>query len=136
MNADVTKWIEFDAGHRVATHDGKCRNLHGHRYRVGVTVRGPIPDSGMVLDFGKLGDVLREHVHDCLDHRFLYHDEDKPVLMALTIGKFEGVPLPAPPTAENLAVWIAATVRNHLAEFDVVRVDVYETPNSVATWTP
>ena len=134
--ACITKWIEFDAGHRVATHDGKCRNLHGHRYRVGVTVQGPIPQDGMVVDFGILGAVLREHVHDRFDHVFIYDQNDHAVEHVLSEGPWRGAPVPGPPTAENLAVWIADTVRSHMPRFPVVRVEVYETPNSVGTWTP
>ena len=136
MNADVTRWIEFDAGHRVATHAGKCANLHGHRYRVGVTVRGEIPESGMVLDFGVLGDVLRERVHDRFDHAFIYDEADTPIATFLRAWQWRGVALAAPPTAENLAVWIGDTVSSWLPGFEVVRVEVHETPNSVATWTP
>lgn len=134
MTTQITRWIEFDTGHRVASHGGKCRNVHGHRYNVGVTIEGEVPDSGMVVDFGELADVLRARVHDSWDHRFLFDAADE---LAPLLDQLPGaLAMPGPPTAENMAEWIVLITADALEPFDIVRVTVYETPKSVATWTP
>jgi 6-pyruvoyltetrahydropterin/6-carboxytetrahydropterin synthase len=73
----VTKQIELDYGHRVPNHSSKCRNAHGHRGRIEVTVAGPLilegeskTDEGMVLDFSAIKEYL-EDVKKFFDHRFI-----------------------------------------------------------------
>ena len=46
---DITTRLEFDAGHRIPNHKSNCKNLHGHRYAIEVTVTGPIHDDKKVL---------------------------------------------------------------------------------------
>ena len=64
----ISKEIEFDAGHRVPKHDGKCRSPHGHRYRVRVTCKGYViedpnsSDNGMLVDFGRLKGIMTEKI--------------------------------------------------------------------------
>jgi 6-pyruvoyltetrahydropterin/6-carboxytetrahydropterin synthase len=140
MNIDVTRWVEFDAGHRVATHGGKCRNLHGHRYVVGVTIAADVvPESGMIVDFGVLAQVLKLRVHDTWDHRFLYDANDHVMARCAEDCGLPGMlAVPGPPTAENIAAWVAELVDDAIEDdtLRLVRVVVRETPKSEATWTP
>jgi 6-pyruvoyltetrahydropterin/6-carboxytetrahydropterin synthase len=137
MTATVTRWIEFDAGHRVARHQSQCRHLHGHRYRLTVEVAGPIldddsPAHGMVIDFGAIKDALVD-IHDSWDHRFLLGIDD-PLLSDLE--HLPGVVvLDRQPTAENLATLAHARLTKHLAPLDVVRVTIDETAKCSATVT-
>ena len=98
MNSDVnpayfyaSKEIEWDMGHRVPNHDSKCKNPHGHRYRLRATVRGPLVDTfgssseGMVIDFGDLKKVMTEKIHDLLDHGTLIFVEDYPMQDAFEV---------------------------------------------------
>lgn len=150
----ISKEVEFDAGHRVPSHGSKCRNPHGHRYRIRVTCVGTIvddpgsPDDGMLVDFGDLKHLMVDRVHDVLDHAFLCHPEDTllPYLRAgaaADTGSSDGwriVEFPYIPTAENLARWcweqlagpIAARFRDGLR---LAEVAVWETPTSVAYFT-
>jgi 6-pyruvoyltetrahydropterin/6-carboxytetrahydropterin synthase len=95
--SSISKEIEFDAGHRVPNHESKCRNPHGHRYRVVAHVSGNLvategdSQEGMVLDFGFLKQLLTEYVHDVYDHGFIVHSGDMPVLVALGEANDEGV---------------------------------------------
>lgn len=155
---EVSKEVEFDAGHRVPSHGSKCRSPHGHRYRVRATCSGPVvaeagaSDDGMVVDFGDLKAWLIEHVHDVFDHAMIVHAADSELRAAVGatdsdlgvrstgVHGWQVVVLPVVPTAENLAVWIAGRLapvvdahwRGHLT---LTRVDVWETPTSLATWT-
>jgi 6-pyruvoyltetrahydropterin/6-carboxytetrahydropterin synthase len=141
----VSKHVEFDTAHRVRSHSGVCRHLHGHRYRVTITVGAHvIPGSGMVQDFGILGHVLRAKIHSVLDHRTVLAADDplgdvieradpEERVVRLTRSGALG-PEGAPPTAENLAMFcleqIGVDGRIDLAS--VVSIEVRETPTSSA----
>ena len=137
--ATVTKSVEFDAGHRVPLHVSKCRNPHGHRYRVVAHVDGPIvedptsSDDGMVVDFGVLKSVLTREVHDRFDHGFIVAGSDREMRDALDGFGWKVIVLHAVPTAENLAVECFRTVSDALPPGLVLQaIEVYETPTSVA----
>jgi 6-pyruvoyltetrahydropterin/6-carboxytetrahydropterin synthase len=151
----VSKEIEFDAGHRVPNHKSKCRNPHGHRYRVRVTISGELVNTpgasneGMLADFGDLKLLLQSNIHDVLDHGFIVHAEDDLMLSILgmldlhdrimkeSLHKFKVIVLPFIPTAENLAVWIWRQMVRDISDmgFQLTLVELWETPTSLATYT-
>ena len=89
MHTSVTRSFTFEAAHQLPWHPGKCRELHGHGYRLEVTVEGPVGPNGMVLDFGEVEAVVKREVIARYDHRYLNE-----------------VPGLENPTSENLAEWI------------------------------
>ncbi len=74
----VTCTFGFEAAHRLPWHPGRCRELHGHSYRLDVSVEGPLDANGVVLDFDTLKDVVRTQVIDQWDHRDLNEVLDNP----------------------------------------------------------
>jgi 6-pyruvoyltetrahydropterin/6-carboxytetrahydropterin synthase len=74
----VTCTFTFEAAHRLTWHPGKCRNLHGHSYRLDVTVEGPLDGNGVVIDFDLLTEVVEREVIDLWDHRDLNEFLDNP----------------------------------------------------------
>lgn len=147
MICTVSKSIEFDAGHRVPMHASKCRNPHGHRYKVTAYVEGPIlsargeADDGMVVDFGAIKGVLTEQVHDVLDHGFMVWAQDDELLAWFKEPDVDPgwkfTVMRDVPTAENLAVWCYSAVRPFLPAPLVLRaIEVYETPTSIARYEP
>ena len=142
MNGFVTKTVEFDAGHRLPNHKSKCRNVHGHRYKVEVTFVDRILDQpgesqdGMVVDFGDLTDLLNSVVYGPFDHGFIAWDQDQQLISFLSddLG-VKVITMPFPPTAENMARIIAWRLGIALQESscEVLKVDVWETPTSRAT---
>ena len=135
----VTKRVEFDAGHRVPKHGGKCKNLHGHRYVVAVTIEDAIKGdevdgAGMVVDFGEIKTVL-SRLAEMLDHRLLLWKHDPLVLRLKEIGynMTAVVIMEHTPTAENIAMWFAEEMSNWYGD-TLMAVEVWETPNSVARW--
>ena len=148
MTTTVSKEVEFDAGHRVPNHASKCRNPHGHRYRVRATAAGDIvaeagaSSEGMVVDFGDLKALLTDLVHDRFDHGFIVHAADRPMRKALAmLDEPKVIVVPYIPTAENLAADIYRTVGPELADrwgatnVRLTLVEVWETPTSLATYT-
>lgn len=150
----VIKEIEFDAGHRVPLHESKCKNPHGHRYKVKAAVSGPLKavgsETGMVVDFGRIKQLLTTRVHDKYDHGFIVQESDTALRTFLTGNYSDGCGIDPDlnhsewnvtvvndaPTAENLAEWIYMdlwTLVEQMGPGVVLEyIDVYETPTSVA----
>lgn len=140
---EITRRFEFDAGHRVKHHKSKCRNLHGHRYVLEVTLKGEIiqtygdSSQGMVMDFGDIKDLINEHFVEQLDHAFIVWEDDESVLNFLRHDGHKHVVVPFVPTAENLVVYakenVSALIEEHTGgRVTVSRIRLYETPNSWA----
>ncbi|HVT76883.1 MAG TPA: 6-carboxytetrahydropterin synthase QueD [Acidimicrobiales bacterium] len=71
MHTRVTRSFSFEAAHQLEWHPGACKNLHGHSYRLEVTVSGPLTPEGIVIDFGDLSALVRREVIDRFDHTYL-----------------------------------------------------------------
>jgi 6-pyruvoyltetrahydropterin/6-carboxytetrahydropterin synthase len=119
--ACVSKVFRFEAAHSLPNHDGKCRNPHGHSYKVVVCIKGNIrnepdhPKEGMVIDFADIKFVWRSALEPSLDHKDLNE----------TLGIVT--------TAENIAGWIMSVFRLNLIPVD--KVEVWETETSCASVT-
>jgi 6-pyruvoyltetrahydropterin/6-carboxytetrahydropterin synthase len=137
----VTRRLEFDAGHRIPNHESQCRNLHGHRYALEVTLSGEViheagsPANGMVMDFSEIKALAKRHLVDHWDHAFLVHEGDRPVVEFLaTLPEHKTVILDCVPTVENLAekafLILDAVYRDVYGNHPrLERVRLYETPN-------
>ncbi|MBX3639875.1 MAG: 6-carboxytetrahydropterin synthase QueD [Nitrosomonas sp.] len=137
----ITRRLEFDAGHRISTHNSQCRHLHGHRYALEITLSGDIiaekgvAQQGMVMDFSEVKRIAKETLIDKWDHAFLVYSGDTPVMQFLqTLDNHKTFVLDVQPTAENLAVIAFGILDkayrdiygNHLR---LEHVRLYETPN-------
>ena len=89
MRTAVTHAFTFEAAHQLPWHSGRCRNLHGHGYRLEVTVEGPLTEQGIVIDFADLRDLVEAEVITRYDHRYLNDLLDNPTaeLIAQDIWK-------------------------------------------------
>ena len=140
----ITTRLEFDAGHRIPNHKSQCRNLHGHRYVLEITLSGDIitqketSEDGMVMDFSDVKRIARESVVDVWDHAFLVFKGDSMVLDFLnTLPNHKTVVFPTVPTAENMAAEAFRILKNQYQDtysnhLKLERVRLYETPNSWA----
>lgn len=106
----ITRKLEFDAGHRIPDHKSQCRNLHGHRYTLEITLQGEVveqdgqSDNGMIMDFSDIKALAKEHLVDVWDHAFLVYEKDAAVKQFLdSLPDHKTVVLNRIPTAENLA---------------------------------
>lgn len=140
----ITTRLEFDAGHRIPHHKSQCRNLHGHRYAMEITLSGDIialesaSENGMVMDFADVKRIARESVVDVWDHAFLVYEKDTEVLDFLNnLPNHKTVVFPTVPTAENMAAEAFRILKNEYHDtfgnhLNLERVRLYETPNSWA----
>ena len=122
--ASITKTFHFEAAHHLPEHQGKCARLHGHSYKLEVTLRGPIKDAlgtsdhGMVMDFSDLSQIVKQAIIEPLDHQDLN---------AVT-GVYT--------TAENLVHWVWSELINHgLPQGLLHRIRLWETETSFAEIT-
>ncbi|MGW8424193.1 6-carboxytetrahydropterin synthase QueD [Peribacillus simplex] len=116
----VSKEFTFDAAHHLHDYEGKCKNLHGHTYKVIFGLSGYTDSRGLMIDFGDIKDIWKNEIEIHLDHRYL--NETLPLMNT---------------TAENMVVWIYEKMSEALSlkEYEGARVEfvrLYETPTSYA----
>ena len=133
----VTKTVRFDAAHILTNHRGLCKNLHGHTYRVDVSVSRPHDDDAdMVIDFKDLKRMLEEAILARFDHAFIY-DSSSPAEseIAAVVAKhgLRSAALPFRSTAENLARFFFGGLKGILPGLSSVAV--WETPDSCAVYS-
>ena len=134
----LTTEHSFDSAHFLAGYDGKCGNLHGHRWRVLLTVQSETlredrQQKGMCVDFAELKKDLRTEL-DALDHVLIIEQGSlrESTMKALQEEKFQVVEIPFRPTAENFARYFYELFT--LKGYPVAKVEVYETPNNSAVY--
>lgn len=133
-------------GHRLANHDGKCRNLHGHQYVLEVIIEGQPQENfgqsseGMLVDFSDLKTLLDTQIHDRCDHAFMLAESDqimKDFYIANSDLKYLIVPFPT--TAENIAQWIFDQLQPQIPQLSpnlkLTSVQLWETPFNSALIT-
>lgn len=120
----VSKEFTFDAAHHLHCYEGKCKNLHGHTYKVIFGISGFVDDRGLMMDFGDIKEIWKNEIEIYLDHRYL--NETLP---------------PMNTTAENMVVWIYEKMQEAVSTEErqqlyrgarVEFVKLYETPTSYA----
>ncbi|WP_342046681.1 6-carboxytetrahydropterin synthase QueD [Bacillus sp. OTU530] len=120
----VSKEFTFDAAHHLHCYEGKCKNLHGHTYKVVFGISGYVNEIGLAIDFGDIKEIWKQEIEIYLDHRYL--NETLP---------------PMNTTAENMVVWIFEKMEDALQQDErqlqykgarVEFVRLYETPTSYA----
>lgn len=134
----LTTEHSFDTAHFLAGYDGKCGNLHGHRWRVLLTVQSETlredrQQKGMCVDFAELKKDLRTEL-DALDHVLIIEQGSlrESTMKALQEEKFQVVEMPFRPTAENFARYFYELFT--LKGYPVAKVEVYETTNNSAVY--
>lgn len=134
----LTTEHSFDSAHFLAGYDGKCGNLHGHRWRVLLTVQSETlredrQQKGMCVDFAELKKDLGTEL-DALDHVLIIEQGSlrESTTKALQEEKFQVVEMPFRPTAENFARYFYELFT--LKGYPVAKVEVYETPNNSAVY--
>lgn len=107
----ATRYHDFSCGHRVVGHEGKCRFLHGHNYRVHFTIAADDLDGvGRVMDFSVIKTLLCEWLEEEWDHRFLVWEDDPMMLKLVQLDPEGTVVVPFNPTAENMGKYLLTVV--------------------------
>jgi 6-pyruvoyltetrahydropterin/6-carboxytetrahydropterin synthase len=129
----VTREIGFCYGHRLLDYDGKCKHLHGHNGKAVLTFEAAaLDESGMVLDFSRIKQIVNKWIDDNLDHRMLLHKDD-PYLPFLRQQNEPVFVMNVNPTAENIARLIFDFAREQ--GLPVTEVRLWETESCFATYS-
>ena len=136
----ITKEFKFEMAHALHEYDGLCKNIHGHSYRLWVTVKGKVKNDqghtkdGMVMDFGVLKEIVKPEIVDKYDHSLVLNANSPHA--KIDLSAFEKVfLLPYQPTSENLVIDFANYIKNRLPEnISLCKVVLSETATSFAEW--
>ncbi|MGR7812702.1 6-pyruvoyl trahydropterin synthase family protein [Lacinutrix undariae] len=139
----ITKLFSFETGHALYGYDGKCKNVHGHSYKLSVTVIGsPINDPnnakhGMVIDFSDLKKIVKEDIVDVFDHATVFNKNTPHVELAKELqDRGHNVLLvDYQPTSEMMVIDFAQKIKSRLPEgIDLHTLRLQETDSSYAEW--
>ncbi len=138
----LTKEFHFEMAHALWNYDGLCKNIHGHSYKLFVTVIGePIQDTrhakqGMVMDFGDLKAIVKQKIIDKYDHSIVFNRQASLKSLLAVEQMFERYDaLDYQPTCENLVFDFAERIKKSLPKnVDLYSLRLYETASSYAEW--
>lgn len=139
----ITKQFSFETGHALYGYDGKCKNVHGHSYKLSVTVIGtPITDSnnvkfGMVIDFSDLKKIVREEIVDIFDHATVFNKNTPHVELANELSNrgHHVILVDYQPTSENMVIDFAKKIQDRLPNnIQLHSLKLQETESSFAEW--
>ena len=139
----ITKIFNFETAHVLYNYDGKCKNMHGHSYKLFVTVKGnPINDldhhkNGMVVDFGDIKKIVKEEIVDIWDHAVLVNGDSPHKLLGESLESqgHKVIFCDYQPTCENMLYDIASKIQSKLpSEIQLAYLKLHETENSYGEW--
>jgi len=139
----ITKEFSFETGHALHGYDGKCKNVHGHSYKLLVTVIGtPINDNsnvkyGMVIDFGDLKKIVNEDIVDLFDHATVFNKNTPHLELAKELIKrgHHVILVDYQPTSEMMIIDFAERIKKRLPEnIKLHSLKLKETDTSYAEW--
>lgn len=134
---EIAKEFHWEMGHRLPFHEGGCRNVHGHSYRMRLSVVGRLDENGMVIDYFDMRDIV-DPIIDRLDHAFLCDESDTDMRTFLEAHDMKRVLIPFPSTAENIALWLLDQVDRSLTGYtnlQSVTIRLQETERTYAEVT-
>lgn len=143
---EVTKIVEFEMAHALHNHSGQCKNVHGHTYKLEVTLKGATSEAphqandGMVIDFSALKGIIEDEIICIADHAlWLNHLDPRAGMLEPNpmFGKMQAVSYN--PTCENMVAKFASILKEVFYEkgytgLTLTKVRLWETSNSYATW--
>ena len=136
----ITKEFKFEMAHALHGYDGLCKNIHGHSYKLWVTVKGEVRNEnghvkdGMVIDFAELKEIVKPEIIDKYDHSLVLNANSPHA--SIDLSAFEKVfYLPYQPTSENLVMDFATIIQSKMTKRIILcKVVLSETATSFAEW--
>ncbi|HKI79689.1 MAG TPA: 6-carboxytetrahydropterin synthase [Ignavibacteriaceae bacterium] len=129
----IAKEFNWEMGHRLPAHFGKCKNIHGHSYKMMVELEGVIDQNGMVMDYYDLKKIINPIIEK-LDHAFMVNEKDKQVVDFLEELNSKKVKVNFESTVENITKYFLNEIRNQILPSNIhrLKVRVCETPDDYA----
>ncbi len=129
----IAKEFHWEMGHRLPEHFGKCRNIHGHSYKMTVEIEGDIMPGGMVMDYYDLSNIIRPVVEE-MDHAFMVYKEDTDIIKLLEKLNSKKIIVDCHSTVENICIYVMEKIKNagFPANVRKLRVRICETYDDYA----
>jgi len=129
----IAKEFRWEMGHRLPEHFGKCKNIHGHSYKMIVELEGDVTESGMVMDYYDVKKMV-EPIVEKLDHAFMVYKEDKEIISFLEKMKSKMVVVEFQSTVENICKYFLNEIKKISFPQNVknISVRIYETADDYA----
>jgi len=137
MTTKIAKEYHWEMSHRLPFHDGPCKNLHGHSYKLILSLEGELDKNSMVLDYYEIDRIIRPMMNQ-LDHAFLCDKDDKMMIDFLENNGFKYSIIPYVTTSENLVTYFLDTIKKDFQKFDnllTLSITVFETIDAFAERT-
>ena len=134
MIMNISKEFNWDMSHRLPFHDGHCKNIHGHTYKLRVEIEGIIDGNGMVMDYYVLEEIVSPTINK-LDHSFIVDKNDNIMLDFLKENNFKHYIIENTTTAENIVIhlsYIFIPLLKRYKNLTSLKVRLYETANVFA----
>lgn len=135
----ISKEFVFEAAHALDNHEGKCKNLHGHSYKLTITIEGiPVsdnskPDAGMVIDFSVLKKIVKDQVIDVWDHSLILKADSR--FKGIEKQNSKTIYVPYHPTCENMLLDVVERVSIKLpSHVKLIYAKLNETATSYSEW--
>jgi 6-pyruvoyltetrahydropterin/6-carboxytetrahydropterin synthase len=138
----LTRIFNFDMAHVLLNYHGKCKNIHGHTYKLEVTVKGApcndddSPKKGMLIDFSDFKKLIENNIITIWDHALMIHQNTDPILVGALKNNYDKIIIvPFQPTTENMICELASLIKNLLPDdLQLFSLRLYETGKSYAEW--
>ena len=129
----IAKEFRWEMGHRLPEHFGKCKNIHGHSYKMIVELEGKLNEQGMILDFYELKKIVNPFVEK-LDHSFLVYSGDEELIIFLEKMDSKKIIVDFQSTVENIAGYFLGEISKNKFPSNIssLKVKVFETENVYA----
>lgn len=129
----IAKEFKWEMGHRLPFHKGKCKNIHGHTYRMRVELEGELDKNGMVIDYYDVNEMIEPLVNE-LDHTFLVCENDREMIEVLDKLNSLKIVVPFETTAENITKYFLKKIKEKIGSPSIktIKVRVYETEKTYA----
>jgi len=138
----LTRVFHFDMAHTLLNYQGKCKNIHGHTYKLEVTVKGTpcnedtSPKKGMLIDFSDFKKLIQDEIICVWDHALMIHKESDPNLLQALKNNYEKLIIVSfQPTTENMICELSTLICKLLPpHLELFSLRLYETEKSYAEW--
>lgn len=129
----IAKEFNWEMGHRLPEHFGKCKNIHGHSYKMIVELEGELQSSGMVMDYYDVKKNINPIIEK-LDHAFMVYKDDKETISFLEKINSKRIVVDFQSTVENICIYILSEVKkiSFPKNINSIKVRIHETPDDYA----
>ncbi len=129
----IAKEFHWEMGHRLPEHFGKCKNIHGHSYKMIVEIEGDVLESGMVMDYYDLKKIVKPIVEE-LDHAFMVYKDDTQIIIFLEEMNSKRMIVDFQSTVENICTYFLMKIKSAIVHKNVskLKVRIYESHDDYA----